>query len=63
MKLGYFCNTEINKHEQCGGQWVENPDTNDEKNVRCSCWCHKDPEQRKLLVNEQVPKFLYGSGI
>jgi hypothetical protein len=33
MKLGYQC--ENNNHKECGGRWIENPDTNEEKTFFC----------------------------
>jgi hypothetical protein len=48
MKLGYQC--ENNNHKECGGRWIENPDTNEEKTIFCECGCHKAVTESEFLM-------------
>ncbi len=46
-----FCDPEGHNNHECNGKVIE-----DEKTFDCECWCHKDPDFIKKLINETVPK-------
>jgi hypothetical protein len=51
MKLTMFCDPEGHNNHECNDKVIE-----DEKTFDCECWCHKDPEFIKKLINEKAPK-------
>ena len=59
MKLGY--QYENNNHKECGGRWIENPDTNEEKTFVCECECHKAVTESDLLwATGKMPRWIPG---
>jgi hypothetical protein len=62
MKLGYQCENN-NNHKECGGRWIENPNTDEVKTVFCECGCHKAvTESEFLMATGKIAPWYVGLG-